>query len=184
MPAPSLSVPPDVYRAELGRDIVAAACLPGRFTLPSGHTRLYAFNPYMVATRPSILRRLAGAVADLVPPDADRLAGPAPGAVSLVTAVSLHLGLPCLFVEEQSRASGMVDVVDGEICDGERVVVLDLLPVDGREAVLAASALRQVGATVMAVVAALDLGDGAATAIPRAGFRFQSVFDAASLGLT
>ena len=111
--------------AELGQDVVAAAYLKGRFVLRSGAVSSYYFDKYMLTTRPAILRRIAEALAAMVPPETDRLAGPELGAVPLATAVSLELGLPCVFVRKSAKGYGTSASFEGEIYPGERVVVLE-----------------------------------------------------------
>ena len=53
---------------ELGRDLLSAAYLRGSFVLRSGRTSNYYFDKYLFETKPSILRRLASFMAELVPP--------------------------------------------------------------------------------------------------------------------
>ena len=61
---------------ELGRDLVAAAYLEGDFVLSSGRRSKYYFDKYLFETKPSLLGRLAEALARSLPPDVDRVAGP------------------------------------------------------------------------------------------------------------
>src|SRR5579864_3727428 len=85
----------------LGRDLVAAAVLRGDFLLRSGQRSSYYIDKYLFTTQPDLLRRLSSALADLVPSAVDRLAGPALGAVPLVTALSLQTGLPFVIVRPE-----------------------------------------------------------------------------------
>jgi orotate phosphoribosyltransferase len=103
MAAPTLTISPEQRMNDLGRDIVAAACLRGQFALPSGAMRSYAIDPGLLTTRPVVLRRLADALSPMIPPETDRLAAASPEAVPLVTAVSLRFGLPSLYVRDQGR---------------------------------------------------------------------------------
>src|ERR1051326_5777014 len=82
----------------LGRDLVAAAVLRGDFLLRSGARSSYYIDKYLFTTRPDLLGRIAGELADLLPDGVQRLAGPVLGAVPLVTALSLRTGLPTLIV--------------------------------------------------------------------------------------
>src|ERR1700716_755111 len=78
----------------LGRDLVEAALLRGTFLLRSGAQSNYYLDKYLFTTQPDLLRRIAAELADLLPSDVQRLAGPVLGAVPLVTALSLQTGLP------------------------------------------------------------------------------------------
>ena len=183
MTAPSLSMSDERRLAELGQDVVAAAYLKGRFVLRSGAVSSYYFDKYMLTTRPAILRRIAEALAAMVPPDTDRLAGPELGAVPLATAVSLELGLPCLFVRKSAKPYGTGASFEGEIYPGERVVVIEDVLTTGSEALRSARALREFGANVIEILGVIDREEGAAANITAAGFHFRTLFTRASLGL-
>src|SRR5438067_2141895 len=81
MTTPKLTMPDDQRLAELGQAVLAAAYLKGRFVLRSGAISDYYFDKYRLTTRPAILRRVAEALAAMVPTGVDRLAGPELGAV-------------------------------------------------------------------------------------------------------
>jgi orotate phosphoribosyltransferase len=169
--------------AELGQDVVAAAYLKGRFVLRSGAVSSYYFDKYMLTTRPAILRRIAEALAAMVPPEADRLAGPELGAVPLATAISLEFGLPAVFVRKSAKAYGTAESFEGEIYPGERVVVIEDVLTTGSEALRSARALREFGANVIEILGVIDREEGAAANIAAAGFHFRTLFTRASLGL-
>jgi orotate phosphoribosyltransferase len=183
MTAPSLSMSDERRLAELGQDVVAAAYLKGRFVLRSGAVSSYYFDKYMLTTRPAILRRIAEALAAMVPPETDRLAGPELGAVPLATAVSLELGLPCVFVRKSAKGYGTGASFEGEIYPGERVVVLEDVLTTGSEAIRSARALREYGANVIEILGVIDREEGAAANIAAAGFHFRALFSRAGLGL-
>jgi len=173
----------DRWLAELGRDVVAAAYLKGRFVLRSGAISDYYFDKYRLTTRPAILRRVGEALAAMVPPGTDRIAGPELGAIPLATVVSLQLDLPCLFVRKQAKGYGTDKGFEGELVAGERVVVLEDVLTTGSEAIRSASALRDFGANVVEIIGVVDREEGAAANIAAAGFRFRSLFSKTSLGL-
>lgn len=68
-------------------------------------------------SRPTILRRLAGALAPLIPAGVDRLVGVGGGAGVLTAAVALETGLPLALL-------GSTGDVSGEVHPGESVLVL------------------------------------------------------------
>jgi len=74
-------------------------------------------NVHNVQSRPAILRRLAARLADGVAPGTDRLVGELAYA-PLVTAVSLHTGVPFALVDVDNHH------VLGELHPSERVVVI------------------------------------------------------------
>lgn len=183
MAGPTLEMTADRRLAELGQDVLAAAYLKGRFVLRSGRVSSYYFDKYMLTTRPAILKRVAEALAAMVPAETDRLAGPELGAVPLATAVSLQLGLPSLFVRKTAKEYGTSASFEGEIYPGEKVVVLEDVLTTGSEAIRSARALREFGADVLEILAVIDREEGAAANIAAAGFHFRSLFSRSSLGL-
>jgi orotate phosphoribosyltransferase len=183
MASSRVEMPDDAWLAELGRDVVAAAYLKGRFVLRSGAISSYYFDKYKLTTRPEILRRVARALAAMVPSETERLAGPELGAVPLATAVSMELDLPCLFVRKEAKEYGTASSFEGEIHPGERITVLEDVLTTGGEAIRSATALRDFGANVVEILAVVDREEGAAANIAAAGFRFRSLFSRTGLGL-
>src|SRR5207248_4168289 len=92
--------------ASLARRIYDVAHLTGQFTLRSGATSTEYFDKYRFESDPSLLRDIATAMAPLLPPDVDALAGLELGGVPLATALSFETGLPALFVRKQAKTYG------------------------------------------------------------------------------
>jgi orotate phosphoribosyltransferase len=173
----------EAWLAELGRDVVAAAYLKGRFVLRSGAISDYYFDKYKLTTRPALLRRIGEALAPMIPPGVDRLAGPELGAVPLAAVVSLQTDLPCVFVRKQPKGYGTDAGFEGDINPGERVVVLEDVLTTGSEAIRAATALRDFGADVVEIIGVIDREEGAAENITAAGFAYRPLFTKSALGL-
>ncbi|MGV8876679.1 MAG: hypothetical protein ACOH1K_04115 [Rhodoglobus sp.] len=70
-------------------------------------------------SRPAILRRLAASVASSLPAGIDRLVARADTEASLVTAVSLHSGVPFALLDHEGA------VVMGDCYPSERVVMVE-----------------------------------------------------------
>src|SRR5260370_34006830 len=122
-------------RAEaLGRDIVEAAVLRGRFRLPSAAQSSYYIDKYLFTTRPDLLRRIAAELSLRLPAGAQRIAGPVLGAIPLVTALALATGLPMLIVRvDQPKEYGTSKQIDDVLQTGETVVlVVDVVTTGGR----------------------------------------------------
>jgi orotate phosphoribosyltransferase len=179
---PSFTQSPARRREELGHDLIAASLLRGRFVLRSGEVSNVYIDKYQLSTKPAILRRLAEALGDLVPRETDRLAGPELGAVAFVTAISLHLGLPSVFVRKQPKDYATGHGVEGELHAGERVCVIEDVLTTGTEALRTAAVLRSAGAVVVGIVAVLDREQGAAAALAAAGLHFRPLFKRSELG--
>ncbi|MHB1612886.1 MAG: orotate phosphoribosyltransferase [Actinomycetes bacterium] len=163
-------------RTELATDIAASSYLRGRFVLSSGRASSYYIDKYLFQTRPTILRRLASLLAEHVPAGVDRLAGPELGAVPLVTAVSLHTGLPFVIVRREAKNYATGRVVEGELHAGEQVLLLEDVLTTGAQALGAAARLREEGALVVGILAVLDREQGGIPAITGAGYHVDALF--------
>ena len=168
---------------ELGRDLLSAAYLRGSFVLRSGRTSNYYFDKYLFETKPSILRRLAAFMAELVPPGTDRIAGPELGAVALATALSLEMGLPFVIVKKEQKSYATGNVVEGELFKGERVLLVEDVVTTGSQAIEAGIALRAAGATVSDVLVVIDREEGAQQMLAAAGYQLRALFRRSDLGI-
>lgn len=152
---------------ELREDLLRASFQRREVRLDSGVQQPYFFDKYLIASRPSILRRLARFLAGEVPPGTDRIAAPTLGAVAFGTAVSLETGLPLAIVRTHWASSQRGEAVEGGLHRGETVVLIEDVVVSGSRALHAVERLRSAGATVTAVVAAIDCERGADAAMAR-----------------
>jgi len=168
---------------ELGRDLLNAGYLRGDFLLASGARTSYYFDKFLFETKPGILRRIATFLAELVPPDSDRLAGPELGAVPIVTALSLETGLPFVIVKKTSSRSTDHPACQGELYPGERVTVVEDVVTTGNEAIRSSRELVNLGAQVLTILAVIDREEGAQENIAAAGFSCSALFRKSELGL-
>ena len=167
---------------ELGRDLVNAGYLRGDYLLSSGVATSYYFDKYLFETKPGILRRLATFLAELVPANTDRLAGPELGAVPILTALALETGLPFVIVKKHRSGNGQT-LVAGELYQGERVTVIEDVISTGSEALRTAREVGGLGALVLGILAVLDRDEGASEKLVAAGFHVSSLFRRVELGL-
>lgn len=161
---------------ELARDLVQAAHLRGDFLLSAGNRSSYYFDKYLFETKPAILRRLGRFLANLVPPDTDRLAAPELGAVLLGGAVSMELGLPLVVVKKEAKQYSTARVIEGELHPGEKVCLLEDVVTTGTQAIRAARKLAEAGAIVNSVVVVLDREEGGEDAMAESGLRYRPLF--------
>ncbi len=161
---------------ELANDLVQAAHLRGDFLLSAGNRSNYYFDKYLFETRPAILRRLGRFLAELVPPDTDRIGAPELGAVLLGGAVSMELGLPLVIVKKEAKQYSTARVIEGELHPGERVCLLEDVVTTGTQAIRAARKLAEAGAVVNGVVVVLDREEGGEDRMGEAGLRYRPLF--------
>ena len=180
---PQIARPREQRLAELGRDILSAAYLRGDFVLSSGARSHYYFDKYLFETRPSILRRIASFLAELVPPQTDRIAGPELGAVALATALSLEIGLPFVILKKEPKGHGTARLVEGELYPGEKVTVVEDVISTAAQAIRAANQVSRAGAQVLGILGVIDREQGGAQNIAAAGYQFRALFRRSDLGL-
>jgi len=169
-----------LQRNEVGRDIVAAAYLRGDFVLSSGERSDYYFDKYLFETKPTILRRLAEMLAEMVPAGADRLAGTEVGGVALAAAVSLATGLPFVIVRRDERSTGPIK---GELHGGERVLLIQDVVDSGSQAITAAQKIAGLGASIAGVVSVIDRQAEGAGRIADAGYHYHPLYTLDDLDL-
>lgn len=177
------SVSSAMRRAELANDLVSAAYLRGDFVLSSGLRSNFYFDKYLFETRPTILRRVASLLAEMVPDTVDRLAGPELGAVPLAVALSLETGIPFVIVRKASKSYSTSQIVEGEIHPDESVLIIEDVISTAGEALRAAHQVEETGASVEGVLAVLDREHGGAQSVNAAGYRFESLFRLGELSL-
>lgn len=148
--------------AALTGRITAAAYRPGPYRLADGTVLDSFFDPFRLAADPVLLAETAAALADLLPARAGAVAGPALAAVPLVTALSLHTGLPAVFLRPQRKEHGSWRQIEGADVDRCRVVIVDDTVRSGTSVLHAARLLRIAGATVTCAVCVVDRQAGAA----------------------
>ena len=143
---------------DLAARVREAALLEGDFVLSSGNRSPFYVDKYLFSTEPALLRDIAAALAETLPPGVDRLAGVELGAVPLVVATALRTGLPYVIVRKAAKEHGgsAGKAVEGVLRGGERVVLLEDVVSTGAQAVKAARELVGSGAEVVEVVAVLD----------------------------
>lgn len=179
----------------LASSIADACLLRGTFTLRSGRTSSYYLDKYKFSTRPDLLAPVAELLAERARTlfegvgvegggnRPQRLAGAELGGIPLVTACSLRLGLPALFIRNAKKGYGTAKQLEGELNAGDVVVLFEDVATSGGQALEAATVLQDAGATIAGVVATIDRQEGARERIEGAGMRFESLFTKADLGI-
>lgn len=141
---------------------IATAYRPGPYRLPDGTTLTEFFDPFHLTADPALLAETAAALAALLPTGTQAVAGPALAAIPLVTAVSLHTGLPAAFLRPAPKQRGSRKQIEGTDLAGLRTVLLDDTARSGSSLLRSARLLRAAGAVVQAAVCVLDRQAGAA----------------------
>jgi orotate phosphoribosyltransferase len=114
------------------------------------------FDKYLFEADPVLMRRVVDRMVGLVPPGTDLLGGLELGGVPLVTILSSLTGIPALFVRKEAKTYGTMRLAEGGDPAGRKVLLVEDVITTGGAVLNAASALRDLGATVTTVACAID----------------------------
>ena len=163
-------------REGLARRVYDAAHLTGSFKLRSGATSTEYFDKYRFEADPVLLADVAEAMAPLVPPDTDALAGLELGGVPLATALSLATGLPARFVRKRAKDYGTCQLAEGGAVENARLTVVEDVVTSGGQVVESCRELCALGATVVRVVCVIDREAGGTAALEAEGLELAALF--------
>jgi orotate phosphoribosyltransferase len=169
---------------ELGHQLLDVALLEGDFTLRSGKRSRWYLDKYRFETDPVLLRELGERLATAVQhaePDADRLAGPALGAVALAASAAMASGRPFIIVRDEAKGYGTGNRIEGIHEPGELVCLVEDVVTSGGALNEAVEAVREAGLVVRHAVCVVDREEGGADALARVGVRLASLYRAADL---
>jgi orotate phosphoribosyltransferase len=170
-------MPPD----SLAQRVNSIARLTGTFTLRSGQVANEYFDKYRFEADPVLLADIAAALALLLPPRTEVLAGLELGGVPIATALSLHTGLPAAFVRKEAKTYGTAQLAEGADIDGKRVTVIEDVITTGGQVVISTAQLRALGAIVDHVVCVIDRSPDHGAALTAEGLTMTSLLTRAQL---
>lgn len=88
----------------------------------------------------------------------DVIAGVATAGIPQGVLVAQELGLPFIYVRSKAKEHGTGSLIEGEIVEGQRVVVVEDLISTGKSSLQAVEALRAAGLSVAGLVAIFNYG--------------------------
>lgn len=88
----------------------------------------------------------------------DMIAGVATAGIPQGVLVAQDLGVPFTYVRSKSKEHGRQNLVEGEVIDGQRVVVIEDLISTGQSSIRAVNALRDAGCNVVGLVSIFTYG--------------------------
>jgi len=104
------------------------------------------------------------------------VAGVATAGIPQGVLVAQELGLPFVYVRAKAKEHGTGSLIEGEIFEGQRVVVVEDLVSTGKSSLQAVDALRAAGYNVAGLVAIFTYGfDAAAENFKKANCRFTTL---------
>lgn len=88
----------------------------------------------------------------------DVIAGVATGGIAIGVLIAQELGVPFIYVRSSSKAHGLNNQIEGDLRDGQSVVVIEDLVSSGKSSLVAVDALRNAGASVKGMAAIFSYG--------------------------
>ena len=90
--------------------------------------------------------------------DVDVIAGVATGGLAQGALVAQELGKPFVYVRSEQKSHGLTNQIEGEIHEGQSVVVIEDLVSTGKSSLIAVRALREKGCIVKGMAAIFTYG--------------------------
>jgi len=168
--------------AELARRVKEAAYLEGDFVLRSGKRSKYYLDKYLFEADPRILAELGKRFAEHAD-DADLIAGPELGAVSLAAATAMACGKPFVIVRKAAKDYATGKLIEGPEVAGKRVLLVEDIGTTAGAALEAAGTLTEAGAKITRMVFAIDRMQGARENVAAAGYDFRAILTKDDMGI-
>lgn len=146
----------------------------GKFTLASGRESDYYVDMKKAITDPRILSQIGEMMAEKIKDEmVDKVAGPAMGAVPIATAVSLTSGIPMLMIRKSKKGYGTSKLIEGELKQDDRVVVVEDVTTTGNSLLKAVEAVKDSGGLVVRALVAVDREEGARENLLKKGVKLE-----------
>ncbi|MGC5585872.1 orotate phosphoribosyltransferase [Ornithinimicrobium sp. W1665] len=160
----------------LAADLNKACRLTGTFRLRSGQVLDEYFDKYSFEADPRLHRRVAEAMADLVPPNTQVLGALEMGGIPLGTLISQITDLPVAFIRKEAKGYGTGRLIEGAPVENVVVTVIEDIITSGGSVRAAAVALRHHHANVSTAVCAIDRSPRPGHALQDIGVWTESLF--------
>ncbi|MBZ2166121.1 orotate phosphoribosyltransferase [Methanobacterium spitsbergense] len=146
----------------------------GKFTLSSGKESNYYVDMKRAITDPIILTKVAEIISEkLDTNDVDKIAGPALGAIPIVTAVSILSSIPMLMIRKEKKGYGTSELIEGDLQEGDKVIVLEDVTTTGGSLIKAVKAVSENGGLVKKAFVIVDRDEGAIDNLKKEGIELE-----------
>jgi orotate phosphoribosyltransferase len=146
-------------RQELARAVYDISYLRGNFRLRSGQTSQEYFDKYRFESQPQLLSEIALHLAPFIPKDTEALAGLEMGGIPIATALSLHTGIPVVFVRKKAKDYGTEKFAEGLEIKNRKLLIVEDVITTGGQVLLSTEDLRSQGALVSHVLCVIQRGE-------------------------
>ncbi|MEM2478348.1 MAG: orotate phosphoribosyltransferase [Thermoproteota archaeon] len=167
--------------AELVKDIYLAGGFKiGEFKLTSGGLSPYYVDLRILISRPRLFERLVDSYIGKIRSigeDFDIVAGVETAGIPIATLISYKTGIPMVYARGTERGHGTGKMVEGELREGSRVVIVDDVLTTGRSIDNAARTIRNAGGKVAYALVFLDRLQNGVKKLRESGITVYSVTD-------
>lgn len=148
----------------------------GKFTLSSGKESNYYVDMKRAITDPEILLKVAEIISDKMDNlEVDKIAGPTLGAIPVVTAVSIVSSIPMLMIRKAKKEYGTSELIEGDLLEGDKVIVLEDVTTTGNSLINAVKAISENGGIVEKAFVIVDRNEGAIDNLKREGIDLKPI---------
>lgn len=172
--------------AEKLLEINAVALRPNEpFTWTSGmRSPIYCDNR-LTLSYPAVRRKIADGLKQLIEenfPEAEVIAGTATAGIPHAAWVSELMDLPMCYVRSKAKEHGKGNQIEGQVQEGQKVVVVEDLISTGGSVITAVEALREAGCDVLGAVSIFTYGlEKGKEMLRQAGIKTESLTNFSTL---
>lgn len=148
----------------------------GEFTLASGLKTPIYVNLRVLPSYPETMKIIADELSKLVKKlKPDVIAGAETAGIPLSTAISLKTGIPMIYVRKSSKTYGTMDLVEGVLEKGKKVVLVDDMATNAYSKLKFVEGIKHAGGIIEDVVIVLDREQGGVEALGKEHIKLHSL---------
>jgi len=148
----------------------------GKFTLASGIESPIYINLRVLPSYPESMKIVSDELSKLVKKmKPDVVAGAETAGIPLSTAISLKTGIPMIYVRKRPKTYGTMDLVEGILEKGKKVVLVDDMATNAYSKLKFVEGIKHAGGIIEDVVIVLDREQGGAEALGKENIKLHSL---------
>ena len=148
----------------------------GKFTLASGIESPIYINLRVLPSYPESMKIVSDELSKLVKKmKPDVVAGAETAGIPLSTAISLKTGIPMIYVRKRPKTYGTMDLVEGILEKGKKVVLVDDMATNAYSKLKFVEGIKHAGGIIEDVVIVLDREQGGIEALGKENIKLHSL---------
>ena len=148
----------------------------GKFALASGIESPIYINLRVLPSYPESMKIVSDELSKLVKKmKPDVVAGAETAGIPLSTAISLKTGIPMIYVRKRPKTYGTMDLVEGILEKGKKVVLVDDMATNAYSKLKFVEGIKHAGGIIEDVVIVLDREQGGIEALGKENIKLHSL---------